>query len=335
MRWSNNKGNFVGGKGWSTGSARSISYTGTYQPNGNSYLAIYGWTRNPLIEYYVVENFGTYNPSTGATKKGTVVSDGDTYDVYTNQRTNAPSIEGTSTFQQFWSVRRTKRSSGTVTLANHFNAWSGFGMKLGSHDYQIVAVEGYFSAGSADLTVSEGSGSNPGSGSTTTRPAGTTTTPPPTNTGGSGSGNVSHHSLRSSNNELHADIQLVRCHLGTVRRRGLHRPYLLPKRFYLCAAKPVLLSVQVDTWAKCALRGFSFRFFMSRGLIVGFAVRFLCVCCSSARQNLGYLVLSSSWRYHLSNTANKDVAFIFILCFQMFVSACPLRNQMVVEKSSE
>lgn len=108
-----------------------------------------------MIEYYVVENFGTYNPSTGATKKGTVESDGDTYDVYTNQRTNAPSIEGTSTFQQFWSVRRTKRSSGTVTLANHFNAWSGFGMKLGSHDYQIVAVEGYFSAGSADLTVSE------------------------------------------------------------------------------------------------------------------------------------------------------------------------------------
>jgi endo-1,4-beta-xylanase len=157
-----------------------------------------------------VENFGTYNPSTGASKKGEIVSDGDTYDIYTNQRTNAPSIEGTSNFQQFWSVRRTKRSSGTVTLANHFNAWSGFGMKLGSHDYQILAVEGYFSAGSADLTVSEGSGSgsNPGSGSTTTRPAGTTTTPPPTNTGGSGSGNVSQRSLRSLNKDLH----MLTCH---------------------------------------------------------------------------------------------------------------------------
>lgn len=224
-----------------------------------------------MIEYYVVENFGTYNPSTGATKKGTVVSDGDTYDVYTNQRTNAPSIEGTSTFQQFWSVRRTKRSSGTVTLANHFNAWSGFGMKLGSHDYQIVAVEGYFSAGSADLTVSEGSGSgsNPGSGSTTTRPAGTTTTPPPTNTGGSGSGNVSQHSLRSLNKDSHANLQLVRCHLGTVRRRGLQRPYLLPERFYLRASKPVLLPVQVEAWLKFVPGDFSFLFFHVLRLHIG------------------------------------------------------------------
>jgi endo-1,4-beta-xylanase len=123
------------------------------------------------------------------------VSDGDTYDVFTNQRNNAPSIEGTSTFQQFWSVRRTKRSTGTVTLANHFNAWAAFGMKLGSHDYQILAVEGYFSSGNADLTISEGGstggGNGGGSGTTTTQPAGTTTTAPPTNTGGSGSGSVS------------------------------------------------------------------------------------------------------------------------------------------------
>jgi len=185
--WSNNKGNFVGGKGWATGTSRSITYTGTYQPNGNSYLAVYGWTKNPLIEYYIVENFGTYNPSTGATKKGTVTSDGGVYDVYTNQRTNAPSIEGTSNFQQFWSVRQSKRSSGTVTVANHFAAWSGFGMKLGAHDYQILAVEGYFSAGSADLTISEGGGSGNSPAPTTTR----STTAAPAPTGGTGGGSCS------------------------------------------------------------------------------------------------------------------------------------------------
>ncbi|CCD45379.1 glycoside hydrolase family 11 protein [Botrytis cinerea T4] len=77
LQWSGN-GNLVGGKGWNPGSAKAVTYSGTYSPNGNSYLSLYGWTTSPLIEYYVVENFGTYDPSTGATLKGTVVSDGAT-----------------------------------------------------------------------------------------------------------------------------------------------------------------------------------------------------------------------------------------------------------------
>ncbi|KAK0127353.1 Endo-1,4-beta-xylanase 4 [Cadophora gregata f. sp. sojae] len=154
ITWSGN-GNLVGGKGWMPGASnRVIKYTGSYKPNGNSYLAVYGWTKNPLIEYYIVESFGTYNPSSGATKKGTVVADGDTYDIYQSTRTNQPSIIGTATFQQYWSVRRNKRSSGSVTVATHFKAWNSLGMKLGAFDYQIVATEGYFSSGSSTITVS-------------------------------------------------------------------------------------------------------------------------------------------------------------------------------------
>ncbi|KAH7362367.1 endo-1,4-beta-xylanase I [Plectosphaerella cucumerina] len=153
VKWNGN-GNHVGGKGWRTGSSRTIKFSGTYSPKGNSYLAIYGWTKNPLIEYYIVESFGTYNPSTGATKKGEVTVDGSVYDIYVSTRTNAPSIEGTRTFQQYWSVRRSKRASGSVTTATHFAAWKKAGLNLGAHDYQILAVEGYYSSGSATMTVS-------------------------------------------------------------------------------------------------------------------------------------------------------------------------------------
>jgi len=175
-------GNFVGGKGWNPGSARVIDFSGTYSPDGNSYLSIYGWTTDPLIEYYIVEDFGTYDPSTGATSMGSVTSDGSTYELFQLTRTNEPSIQGTATFQQYWSVRQSHRTSGTVTTANHFNAWAKAGLTMGTFNYQILATEGYYSTGSSDMTVSDG-GSSSGSGGTTTTSSAAATTTTSTATG--------------------------------------------------------------------------------------------------------------------------------------------------------
>lgn len=65
----------------------SVEYGCDYRPNGNSYLCVYGWTVDPLIEYYVVDSWGTWRPP-GSTSKGQITVDGGKYDVYETTRYN-------------------------------------------------------------------------------------------------------------------------------------------------------------------------------------------------------------------------------------------------------
>lgn len=136
-------------------STRAVAYSGTFQPNGNAYLTIYGWTTNPLVEYYIVESYGNHKPSDNAEAqmKGNLTSDGGTYEIMTKMRVNKPSIQGTATFPQFWSIRTSKLVGGTVTTGNHFAAWKAAGWKMGNHNYMVVAVEGQDSNGTATITV--------------------------------------------------------------------------------------------------------------------------------------------------------------------------------------
>jgi len=146
---------FVVGLGWTTGSSNSITYSADYSASGSgSYLSVYGWVNSPQAEYYIVEDYGDYNPCSSATSLGTVSSDGGTYQVCTDTRTNEPSITGTSTFTQFFSVRESTRTSGTVTVANHFNFWAQHGFGNSDFNYQVVAVEAWSGDGSASVTIS-------------------------------------------------------------------------------------------------------------------------------------------------------------------------------------
>ncbi|KAH7109095.1 concanavalin A-like lectin/glucanase domain-containing protein [Dendryphion nanum] len=146
--WSG-KGGFVAGKGWRGGGARTIKYTGTYEAKGPGYLAIYGWTRNPLIEYYVIEAHAELAANEPWTSKGNFTFEDGTYEVFTSTRVNKPSIEGTRTFQQYWSVRTEQRIGGSVNMKRHFDEWAKLGMKLGNHDYMIVATEGFTNGNNA------------------------------------------------------------------------------------------------------------------------------------------------------------------------------------------
>jgi hypothetical protein len=150
--WSNIN-NLLARKGLRPGTKDlKVTYTADYQPNGNSYLCVYGWTKSPLVEYYIVDSWGTWRPPGGEGFQGTVSADGATYDIYKTMRYNQPSIEGTQTFPQFWSVRQQKRTSGTITVGTHFNAWAGKGMTMGNLYEVSFCVEGYQSSGKANIS---------------------------------------------------------------------------------------------------------------------------------------------------------------------------------------
>jgi sialate O-acetylesterase len=129
----------------------TLDYGCDYRPDGNSYLCVYGWSVDPLVEFYVVESWGNWRPPGARSKKATVTIDGGTYDIYETTRVEMPSIQGTKTFQQYWSVRTDRRTEGTVSMDKHIAAWARQGMRLGSLYEVSLCVEGYESSGAATV----------------------------------------------------------------------------------------------------------------------------------------------------------------------------------------
>jgi len=138
---------------------------------GWSYIGIYGWARNPdavdpdkrLIEYYIVDDwFGdsqlgvkTICPE-GCEPVGSITVDGGNYLIYTNIRVEKPSIDGTQTFIQYFSIRQDmeqeRRQCGTISVTEHFKKWEELGLELGNMYEAKFLVEAGGGTGWIDLS---------------------------------------------------------------------------------------------------------------------------------------------------------------------------------------
>lgn len=134
-----------------------VNYEAKYNPYGDAWLCVYGWAINPLVEWYIIERYSTYKPPNGGYLIGNFETDGDVYEVFRADRKKRPTVFGDFPldFSQYWSVRTTGRTSGTVDVSSHFRAWESLGLALGEISEIALSVEAWLSSGDAEIILNE------------------------------------------------------------------------------------------------------------------------------------------------------------------------------------
>jgi hypothetical protein len=119
------------------------SRTGTGTGGGYSSIGMYGWTQSPCVEWYIVED--SFNGMPTQTSSVTTTIDGGSYYLKSNSTpgSGGNACEGghTGNWMQMWSVRKTARNCGTITISDHFAAWKNQGWSLGKLTSVHINVE--------------------------------------------------------------------------------------------------------------------------------------------------------------------------------------------------
>jgi hypothetical protein len=165
-KW-NNSGDYLGRLGFEWGNGgKTYDQYGTitagfaFKKSGSgggfSYIGIYGWSTNPCVEWYIVDDsfgampFTPYNSS----QKGTAMIDGENYKLYSNGTNGTGGSRcNASSWTQHWSIRQKARQCGTITISDHFKAWDAAGMKLGNLLEAKILVETGGGSGNVDFAV--------------------------------------------------------------------------------------------------------------------------------------------------------------------------------------
>lgn len=158
------------GKRWGSNSTVTVQNVGNitaefdveWSSSDNvKYVSVYGWGYydqqdipsgfSNEIEYYIIQDRGSYNPTQGGKKFGSATIDGINYDFFTTDRINQPSLSGNSTFKQYWSIPSNTsqhRTKGTISISKHFEAWAKAGMKMGKlYEVASMKIESYTGQG--------------------------------------------------------------------------------------------------------------------------------------------------------------------------------------------
>jgi hypothetical protein len=166
----NNGGDFLAHLGLDFNSSKSYTAYGTIaatyaesrtgNAGGYSSIGMYGWTQNPCVEWYIVDD--SFNGMPTQTSRVTATVDGGTYYLISNQTNGSGGNDcggNATSWTQMWSVRSMGRQCGTITVSDHFAAWTQQGWKLGNLTSVHINVEVGGGTGSiqfptADVTTS-------------------------------------------------------------------------------------------------------------------------------------------------------------------------------------
>jgi len=163
----NNAGDYLARIGYEWGNAAKtydaygtitaqFAYKKTGTGGGYSYIGIYGWSTNPCVEWYIVDdsfNGMPVNPGS-TTNKGTAKIDDGDYTLYTRNTTGTGGSRcNASSWIQYYSVRKTARQCGTISITQHFDAWKAAGMSLGNLLEAKILVEVGGGSGSVEFPV--------------------------------------------------------------------------------------------------------------------------------------------------------------------------------------
>jgi len=149
----------------------SIDFAATWSSTDNvKMLGVYGWafyaqasiptkdengtskSFDKAIEYYIIQDRGSYNAALGgdtkSTLKGEGTIDGIQYEYRVCDRIGRNSISGNSVnFKQYFSVPKntsSHRTSGTISVSKHFAEWKRVGMLMDGPLYEVaLKVESY------------------------------------------------------------------------------------------------------------------------------------------------------------------------------------------------